>query len=370
MVNGDVTHLSIYANKLKQKGGDVLHGDIKEVSLVLAGANIGAFIDVPYIEHAEDGDPFEAVIYSGEEIELFHSEEMAEEAPEEEELEHAEPEEKEEKEDMADERTIKDVIDSMNDEQKEVLYYMVGEALEDDGEDENDVEVEDGDNESVEHSEEGENEEMAYNVFDEESRRANVLSHDDMVNIVELAKTNQVGSFQTALNIFAEENGLKFEKFLDADAAIVSEKNTPVLQGTNGVLTVGFIIVLLVCFTGFLIFWILSIRSRTLQFGIFRAMGMSMGSILVMLANEQLWISGVSIAMGTIIGQIASELFVPLIQLGYSAQGAIPLKVAAESSDYVRLFAIIGIMLIVCIIVLCTTISRIRIAQALKLGED
>ena len=211
VVNGDVTHLSIYANKLKQKGGDVLHGDIKEVSLVLAGANIGAFIDVPYIEHAEDGDPFEAVIYSGEEIELFHSEEMAEEAPEEEELEHAEPEEKEEKEDMADERTIKDVIDSMNDEQKEVLYYMVGEALEDDGEDENDVEVEDGDNESVEHSEEGENEEMAYNVFDEESRRANVLSHDDMVNIVELAKTNQVGSFQTALNIFAEENGLSLQ---------------------------------------------------------------------------------------------------------------------------------------------------------------
>lgn len=169
---------------------------------------------------------------------------------------------------------------------------------------------------------------------------------------------------------FAEENGLRFESFLDADAAIVEEKNSPVLQGTNGVLTVGFIIILLVCFTGFLIYWILSIRSRTLQFGIFRAMGMSMRSILAMLANEQLCISGISIAMGTLIGYLASELYVPLIQLGYAAQGAIPLKVAAEGSDYLRLFTIIGIMLVVCVSILCSTISHIRIAQALKLGED
>lgn len=209
VVNGDVTHLSIYANKLKQNGGDVLHGDIKEVSLVLAGANIGAFIDVPVIEHAEDGEPFEAVIYSGEEIELYHSEET------EEELEHSEPEEKEE-ENMAEneekketkEKTVKDVIDTMNDEQKEVLYYMIGEALDDNG-----GADDEGDNEDVaEHSEEGDNEEMAYNVFDEESRRNNnVLSHDDMVDIVKLAKQSQVGSFQTALEIFAEENGMDLQ---------------------------------------------------------------------------------------------------------------------------------------------------------------
>lgn len=212
VVNGDVTHLSIYANKLKQNGGDVLHGDIKEVSLVLAGANIGAFIDVPVIEHAEDGEPFEAVIYSGEEIELYHSEETEE--PEEE-LEHSEPEEKEE-ENMAEneekketkEKTVKDVIDTMNDEQKQVLYYMIGEALDDNG-----GADDEGDNEDVaEHSEEGDNEEMAYNVFDEESRRNNnVLSHDDMVDIVKLAKQSQVGSFQTALEIFAEENGMDLQ---------------------------------------------------------------------------------------------------------------------------------------------------------------
>ena len=206
VINRDVTHLSIYANKLKQNGGDVLHGDIKEVSLVLAGANIGAFIDVPFIEHGEDDEPFEAVIYSGEEIELSHSD-----IENDEELEHAEPE-KEEEENMADEKkesndkTVKDVINSMTDEQKEVLYYMVGEAL--------DSEVEESDDETeeeVEHSEEGEKEDMAYNVFDEESRKNNVLSHDDMIDIVKLAKTPQVGSFQTALDIFAEENGMDLQ---------------------------------------------------------------------------------------------------------------------------------------------------------------
>ena len=205
VMNRDVTHLSIYANKLKQNGGDVLHGDIKEVSLVLAGANIGAFIDVPFIEHGEDDDPFEAVIYSGEEIELVHSEETEPE----DELEHAEPDESEEEnKNMAEneERTVKDVIDSMTDEQKEVMYYMIGEALS-----EGEAPEGEEDNEDVEHSEEGDFEEMAYNVFDEESRRTNVLSHDDMVDIVKLAKTNQVGSFQTALNIFAEENGLTLQ---------------------------------------------------------------------------------------------------------------------------------------------------------------
>ncbi len=170
---------------------------------------------------------------------------------------------------------------------------------------------------------------------------------------------------------FAEEHDLKFTTFRDSDATIVAEKNNPVLQGTNGVLTVGFIIVLLVCMTGFLIYWILSIRSRVLQFGIFRAMGMSMKNILALLVNEQVFISGVSVAVGALIGYIGSDLFVPLIQLGYSSSvNSLPLKVIAEGGDYIKLFSIIGLMFVVCMIILGTIISKIKIAQALKLGED
>ena len=170
---------------------------------------------------------------------------------------------------------------------------------------------------------------------------------------------------------FAEENQIRFKTFLDADATIVEEKNDPVLQGTNGVLTVGFIIILIVCMTGFLIYWILSIRSRELQFGIFRAMGLSMSSIISLLLNEQILISGVSVALGAIIGQISSELFVPLIQLGYQASAnTIPLRVVAERNDYANLFGIVGLLFVVCMVILGVIISKIKIAQALKLGED
>jgi putative ABC transport system permease protein len=170
---------------------------------------------------------------------------------------------------------------------------------------------------------------------------------------------------------FQEENELRFSTFNDAKAAVVDSKSDPILQGTNGVLTVGFIVTLLVCFTGFLIFWILSIKSRVLQFGIFRAMGMTMGNILGLLVNEQLLITLTAIAIGAAVGEISSRLFVPLIQISFSAsEQSIPLLIVTENRDYNNLFITIGTMIIICLVVLGAFISRIKIAQALKLGED
>ncbi len=170
---------------------------------------------------------------------------------------------------------------------------------------------------------------------------------------------------------YIEENDIEISEFRDLYSDIITNKNDPVFQGTNGVLTVGFIITLVVCMTGFLIYWILSIKARVLQFGIFRAMGMTMTSVLGMLVNEQILISAVAVGLGIVIGEIASELFVPLIQLGYSTSDQVlPLKVVIETNDYVRLFSIVGIMIFVCMIILSVIISKIKIAQALKLGED
>lgn len=170
---------------------------------------------------------------------------------------------------------------------------------------------------------------------------------------------------------YAEENNLRFASFKDAKADIVRGKNDPLLQGTNGVLTVGFIITLLVCTTGFLIYWILSIKSRVLQFGIFRAMGMSMRDVGALLVNEQIFITGIAIAIGVLVGSLSSSLFVPVIQLAYTAsEQVIPLKIITQTEDYVRLFAVIGLMVGVCMVILGTIISKIKIAQALKLGED
>ena len=181
-------------------------------------------------------------------------------------------------------------------------------------------------------------------------------------------KTN--GSSQFLYN-YAEETGTRFTVFEDTSAELVALKNESVFQCTNGVLTISFIVVLLLCAVGFLIYWILSIQSRTLQFGIFRAMGMSKREILSMLVVEQIFISGTSICGGIVVGQLVSKLYVPLIQIAYStADRAIPLEIIDAASDYLRLGVVIGLMIVVCMIVLGVLISKIKITQALKLGED
>lgn len=226
--NGDVNQLSIYANKLKQQGGNVLHGAIREVSLVLAGANPGAYITNVLCHSAESDE--EAVIFTGEDIELAHSEE---EVPAEEEvLAHAsddkkadngEGSKKEDKPEMAEtkekveetkteepkEKTVKDVFDTFTEEQKTVVYALIGQALEDAGVSDDEDDADDKEEKPVKHSEdsEGGNEIMHTNVFDREStQQVNVLTHADQEAILELAKKPGVGSFQHALAMYVEEN--------------------------------------------------------------------------------------------------------------------------------------------------------------------
>ena len=170
---------------------------------------------------------------------------------------------------------------------------------------------------------------------------------------------------------YAEQTEKRFPKFIDMEAQIVEGKNDPMLKSLNGVLTVGFIVVLALCVIGFLMYWILSIRQRTLQFGIYRAMGMSMREIFTMLINEQILISLVSIVLGGVIGFLASVLYMPIIQVAYSSiDNALPLTNALNLSATVQLFSIVGSMLLISLVILCIIIRRMKIAQALKLGED
>ena len=184
--HGDVTALSIYANHLKQHGGDVLHGAIREVSLVLAGANPGAFID-SVMMHGEESDE-EAVIYTGEELTLSHADDEEDKNKEKEKNMNNEQTQKKD-----DEKTVKDVFDSMTDEQKTVVYSMIGQALEDAGVD----------------GEKGDEEDMKHNVFDMDEQQQDYLTHSDQGEILEMAKKNNVGSFKRALEIYSEENGVE-----------------------------------------------------------------------------------------------------------------------------------------------------------------
>ena len=184
--HGDITAVSIYANQLKQQGGNVLHGKIRELSLVLAGANPGALIDMP-IMHGDE-EPDEAFIYTGEGLELSHSDEEEKveqpvsEPEKPEEIKHSE----EEKMAESKEKTVQEVFDTLNEEQKTVVYALLGEALgggNDDDEDEDEEE-----------------EEVKHNVFDTEEDDRTVLSHDAMTAIISNAK--QHGSLKEAFEDF------------------------------------------------------------------------------------------------------------------------------------------------------------------------
>lgn len=194
----DVDRLSIYANKLKQMGGDVIHGIIREVSLVLAGANPGAVIDT-VMAHGEDSEE-EGIIYSGEFIEniepLFHADkdENKDEVKDEgSKKEKGEPEMVEESKTTKDtpkknngEKTVADVFNTLTEEQKTVVYAMIGQALEDAG-----VDTDEEDQESDQENKGGNNT-MKHNVFDQETNTENqeVLSHSEMVEIFDEAKRN------------------------------------------------------------------------------------------------------------------------------------------------------------------------------------
>lgn len=244
--HGDVKALSIYANQLKEHMSHVSHGTIREVSLVLAGANPGAYIE-NVIKHGDDSDD-EAIIYSGEDITLAHSdkakskEESKDDSKEEtvadvfntltdkqkevvyaligqaieeasssdkedeNEIEHSEKEDNKEDDTMAvenkknieGEETVADVFDSLTDKQKEVVYAIIGQALEEAG-------VTDEDEDEMEHSEGGDAV-MKHNLFDNEEREMTYLTHADQEKILDLAKSSNVGSFKRAMEIYASEN--------------------------------------------------------------------------------------------------------------------------------------------------------------------
>ena len=227
--HGDVTSLSIWANQLTQKGPDVLHGVIKEVSLVLAGANPGALIDT-VLMHGENEDDDTAIIYSGEELSLSHADENEEEIEREEDenmttknLEHAEKEsantsnsetatnsEKKEK-------TVGDFLDSLSKEDRDIVYYLVGMAAE--GKLENDDE-EDEDDEEVQHNDEGGDTVMKHNVFEKEEQKNDVLTHSETETIINDAK--KFGSMKESFLAHADEFGIDNVEYLFPDVQNVT----------------------------------------------------------------------------------------------------------------------------------------------------
>lgn len=221
--HGDVSALSIYANQLQQNLNNVVHGNIREVSLVLAGANPGAFIDA-VIKHGEESDE-EAVIYTGETIELFHSEEAAEEpAAEEPAAEVTEEEGELAHSDEKKETTVGDVYNSFTEEQKTVVHALIGEALAMAGV---------SDDESNEKSEGGSD--MKHNVFENDTQE-NTLAHDAMETIINDGK--RYGSLKESFLAHAQDYGIENIDYLFPEAKSVNNTPEYIKRDTSWVATV------------------------------------------------------------------------------------------------------------------------------------
>ena len=205
--HGDITHMSIYANQLQQQGPNVLHGAIREVSLVLAGANPGAYIE-SVIKHGEESED-EAIIFTGEDISLSHAEDETSE--EDAELEHADTKKEDlkmaeeakktnDKKKSEGEKTVGEVFDTLTDEQKDAVYAIIGQAIED-----------------SKNNKEGDTTDMKHNVFDQtEETQENTLTHDAMNTILGDAK--RYGSLKDSFLAHAQEYGIENIDYLFPEA--------------------------------------------------------------------------------------------------------------------------------------------------------
>ncbi|ADU28803.1 FtsX-like permease family protein [Evansella cellulosilytica] len=164
---------------------------------------------------------------------------------------------------------------------------------------------------------------------------------------------------------------LRVFRMHDVQPQIVELKNSGFLLGLNGTLSLGFIISIVITFIGFLLYWIVTIKSRTMQYGIYRAMGIPMRDLIGIIIWEQVMTSGVACFLGIIIGGITSQLFVPLLQYSFDSHTlAPPFRVVFDSSDEMKIYAFVGFMFIVGLSILVALLRKIKVHQAIKLGED
>ena len=193
--HGDITSLSIYANQLREQGPNVMHGNIREVSLVIAGANPGAYIDT-VISHSDDEDG-EAVIYTGMPLELAHADGVKESKDESEEKP---------KDESGDKETVADVFETLTDKQKKAVYFMVGKITES---------IESDNDKSK-----GGDKTMKHNVFENEQQNTAILTHSDMQAI--FADAKRTGSFKEAFQNACLQHGIEEIELLFPDARTIN----------------------------------------------------------------------------------------------------------------------------------------------------
>lgn len=168
-----------------------------------------------------------------------------------------------------------------------------------------------------------------------------------------------------------EKRGLLMEELKDAGQEVKKIKNSPSYLGINGATTLAFIMSLAITFLGFMIFWVLAIKNHVFEFGILRAMGISMLQLVGMMIWEQLLTSVMAVMAGIFTGGLTSRLFVSFFEVAYSSDVKVPpFRVISEYNDRLKLYYVLVIMLIIGFMILSSILMKIKINQAIKLGED
>ena len=178
------------------------------------------------------------------------------------------------------------------------------------------------------------------------------------------------GVSSAAVYAAMQDEGLVVERLYDTSQVLLGARNDAMVQSTNGALTLGFAIAMLTSIAGFIVFWVMALRTRTLQFGVLRAMGLRPRQVTAMLITELLVLAAGAALIGYAAGRLAADLFIPLVQLAEGAAQVPPFRVTALRADFLRVYAVVAASLLAQSIVFQLYVARVSVHQALKLGEE
>jgi putative ABC transport system permease protein len=174
-----------------------------------------------------------------------------------------------------------------------------------------------------------------------------------------------------AVEKYTSDNDIRLQSISSISGDMDEMQDSALIQITNGMFTISFLISIILCLVGFLIYWILSVKSRQLSFGIYRAMGMSRQEVGQMFVNEQIFTSVPACAAGIGTGFITTKLFTGLIALVYLPEKHnIAVEIFISLPDMVKVAAVVLVMVLICIVIMRKIVGRMKITQALKMGED
>lgn len=191
-----------------------------------------------------------------------------------------------------------------------------------------------------------------------------VEPYEVWISLKDGTSANEVGRW-------INDNNIKVARYKNMADDLLADVKDPLLQGTNGVLTMGFLVMILLCGVGYLIYWIMSIRSREMMFGVLRAFGMHKRELFHMLILEQIFSGVLTVFAGIGIGKLVSKLYVPMLQTAYAVSNQVlPMKLNSDPSDLIRLYNALAVVMVTCLCVLVVLVVKLNVTKALKLGEE